>query len=103
MAEGFSVFNIAFPWFSVISVTTVLVVGVIVSKLTGGYDISKTGTKLISPVAHGLVPKDIRMVELKELKAHRQPTEKEEGETHWTWSSPDEDDAEQGKKEPKET
>lgn len=91
MDADFSVFNIAFPWFSVISVITVVSVGMLVSKLTGGYDISKTGTKLISPVAHGLVPRDIRVVELQELKAHPMTTEQEEGETHWTWSASDEE------------
>lgn len=99
MDEEFSVFNIAFPWFSVISVFCVFSIGMLVSKFTGGYDISKTGTKLISPVAHGLVPKDIRDVELKELKINPKSTaEKEEGETHWTWSTPEGNDEE--KKEP---
>ena len=82
-------FQIAFPWFSVIGASIVFVVGVVVSHFTGGYDISLTGTKLISPVAHWLVPKEIRDLELKEMP---QKVDEENDTTHWTWSGPDEEE-----------
>lgn len=87
MDPEFSVFNISFPWFSVIGAGVVIIVGSIVSHCTGGHDISKTGTKLISPVAHWLVPTEIREVELRTIST--KPNE-EDDTTHWTWSSPEE-------------
>lgn len=97
MDESFSIFNIAFPWFSVISFVICCSVGVIVSHFTGGYDISRTGTKLISPVAHGLVPKEIRDVELQQLKSRGPISPEEDAQTHWTWSSPEEVEHQEGK------
>lgn len=89
MSEEFSIFNISYPWFSVIGATTVVIIGTVVSACTGGYDISKTGTKLISPVAHWLVPKEIRDMELRAM-----PVKVDEGNdtTQWTWSSPEENE-----------
>lgn len=88
--EEFSVFDISFPWFSVIGAGIAFLVGTIVSHFTGGYDISKTGTKLISPVAHWLVPKEIREMELREMPT-KTVIDEENDATHWTWSAPEED------------
>lgn len=63
--DEFSVFNISFAWFSVIGAGTVFLVGTFVSHLTGGYD--RLDIKLISQVAHWLVPKEIREIELREM------------------------------------
>lgn len=102
LSPEYSIFNIAFPWFSLIGAMIVFIVGTIVSALTGGYDISKTGTKLISPVAHWLVPREIREMELQEISA--KPQEDENDDTHWTWSAPEETvEVEEEKKKFKDT
>lgn len=67
-----------------------MIVGVIVSACTGGYDISRTGTKLISPVAHWLVPKEIRDMELNAVCNGNGKQDEEIDAAHWTWSSPEE-------------
>lgn len=97
MDEEFSIFNISFPWFGLIGSLIVISVGMVVSHCTGGYDISKTGTKLISPVAHCLVPREIREMELQVIS--QSPVHGDEPDnTHWTWSSPDEAAQEAGEK-----
>lgn len=73
-----------------IGASLVLIVGVIVSACTGGYDISRTGTKLISPVAHWLVPKEIRDTELSAVCNGNGKQDEEIDAAHWTWSSPEE-------------
>lgn len=62
-----SIFNIAIPWLAVLSCVIVWVVGIIVSLLTGGHDLNRTGSKLISPCCKRFVPLEIRELELRDL------------------------------------
>lgn len=97
--ENFSVFKIAFPWFAVIACLLVWLVAIPVSYFTGGEDLSKSGTKLLTPLVHSWIPKEIRDMELKQVQVNPKLAEKQELEAHWTWSSPDAEEEEAAKAE----
>lgn len=61
---GFSIYNMSFVWYSTVGTFLVFLVGIPVSYLTGSQDLSKMHAKLISPVVHRWLPKEITKSEL---------------------------------------
>lgn len=57
-SEVFSLYRLSFHWINPIGVFTVIIVGTIVSLLTGGRDLKKIDPELISPVIHRFLPKE---------------------------------------------
>lgn len=63
--ETFSIYKIAFPWFSFIGALIVFIVAIPVSYMTGGEDLKRLGTRLIAPVCHWMLPKDVFKIDMK--------------------------------------
>ncbi|XP_058447704.1 sodium-coupled monocarboxylate transporter 2 [Malaya genurostris] len=61
---GFSIYTISFVWYSTVGTILVFLIGIPVSYMTGSQDLSKLQSKLISPVAHWLLPGDMVNSEL---------------------------------------
>uniref|UniRef100_A0A7G3AU22 Putative sodium/solute symporter n=1 Tax=Lutzomyia longipalpis TaxID=7200 RepID=A0A7G3AU22_LUTLO len=85
--DSFALHKISFVWFAVFGFLMVPLVGIPISLLTGSNDVYKTGKRLISPVAHWLLPEDIRN---KEPPLNTEiPIINKEGnqvkETTWVW------------------
>lgn len=61
---GFSIYKMSFVWYSTVGTFLVFLVGIPVSYLTGSQDLSKMHAKLISPVVHRWLPKEITKSDL---------------------------------------
>lgn len=62
--NGFSIYKMSFVWYSTVGTFLVFLVGIPVSYLTGSQDLSKMHAKLISPVVHRWLPKEVTKSEL---------------------------------------
>lgn len=72
MDNSFSIYKIAFPWYSFIGGLLVFVVGIPLSHIIGPQDSIETlNSSLISPVAQCLIPKRLqhKVIPSKEPKA----------------------------------
>ncbi|CAH1284649.1 unnamed protein product [Diabrotica balteata] len=56
----FPLFRLSFLWITPVGVVSVLIVGIIVSFLTGASDLNTTDPDVISPVVHWLLPQECR-------------------------------------------
>lgn len=57
--DSFSIYQLAFPWYGVLGTIILFAVAIPVSYLTGSEDVRELGPRLISPVAHWMLPKEI--------------------------------------------
>lgn len=55
----FPLYRLSFHWINPIGIFTVIIVGTIVSYLTGGNNVEKIDPELISPVIHRFLPADV--------------------------------------------
>ncbi|XP_055610558.1 sodium-coupled monocarboxylate transporter 2-like [Uranotaenia lowii] len=62
--DEFSIYKMSFVWYSTVGTFLVFLVGIPVSYFTGSQDLSKMQAKLISPVVHWLLPREIVKSEL---------------------------------------
>lgn len=62
--DEFSIYKISFVWYSTVGTFLVFLVAIPVSYLTGSQDLSKMQAKLISPVVHWMLPKEVTNNEL---------------------------------------
>ncbi|XP_055686683.1 sodium-coupled monocarboxylate transporter 2 isoform X1 [Lutzomyia longipalpis] len=87
--DSFALHKIAFAWFSIFGFVITVSVGILVSFLTGPNDVHKTERRLISPVAHWLLPEDIQEKEaaLSINTAVINKDGSEMKESTWVWES----------------
>ncbi|XP_055541955.1 sodium-coupled monocarboxylate transporter 2-like [Wyeomyia smithii] len=62
--SGFSIYKISFVWYSTVGTLLVFLVGIPVSYLTGSKHLNQMCPKLISPVAHWMLPNEMTDREL---------------------------------------
>lgn len=59
--DTFALHKISFAWYPVIGAMIVWIVGIPVSYITGGQCLKKLEKRLISPISHFLLPRDMRL------------------------------------------
>lgn len=57
-SEAFPLYRLSFLWINPIGIVTVLIVGTIVSFISGAQDLRKIDSKLISPIIHRFLPNE---------------------------------------------
>ncbi|XP_055716531.1 sodium-coupled monocarboxylate transporter 2 [Phlebotomus papatasi] len=95
--DSFALHKISFVWYAVIGFLIVPLVGIPVSLLTGSNDIYKTGKRLISPVAHWILPEDMRTkdgpLNMENVITNIQGDQIKD--TTWVWEGKEKDDKQQ--------
>ncbi|GAB0088916.1 sodium-coupled monocarboxylate transporter 2 [Sergentomyia squamirostris] len=92
--DGFEIYKISFAWFSIFGLLAVFIVGIPISMFTGSNDIYKTGKRLISPVAHWMLPDEIRNKDstLTVDVVTDKTRDNQVKETTWVWETTDKEE-----------
>lgn len=90
--KPFSIYRISFAWYGMLGACITFFVGVLVSWLTGGEDIKRVGSRLISPVVHFLLPPEAFQTEVPLetiVKDEKTPATVQIEKSEWDWNSTD--------------
>lgn len=73
--ENFAFYKIAFQWYPIIGVISMVIPAIIVSFLTGGQDLTNFNVQLLSPCVQKLLPEKYRHTELKTMQTESKETD----------------------------
>lgn len=90
----FNIYRLSFVWYGFLGTFITIIVGVIVSWMTGGEDIKKIGSRLIAPVAHFMLPPGAFVTEVPLetiVRDEKTPATVQIEKPQWDWNVKDKD------------